>query len=95
VLPSRSHAGGAALVSRESAFLIGGGISIALGVVLGTALWVVKAGLTYPGAWFAAGGAIAFGGFFLYVSRDLRRYREAYVRALEAGESPPPGGPPL
>jgi hypothetical protein len=83
------------VVSRESVFWVGGGLSIALGVALGLALWVAGAGYEYAGAWFAAFGASGFGVFCLYVARDLQRYRAAYVRAIEAGLPPPPGGPPL
>jgi hypothetical protein len=83
------------VVSRETTFLVGGALSIALGALLGLALYLDGAGVAYAGIWLAAGICAGFGGFFVYVARDLHRFRQEYVAAIEAGRAPPPGGPPL
>ncbi len=83
------------MVLRETQFFVGGLLTIALGVVLAVALYGAGLGLDYFGAWFAAGGAVGFGAFFLYVSRDEHRARLAYLAAeLPGSAAVPPPGPP-
>lgn len=79
---------------RETVFYLGGGVVIALGVLLGFGLWATGAGLVYWSAWLSAGIAVGLGAFFVYVGRDARAFRRAWLRALEEGRPPPPGGPP-
>ena len=80
---------------RETTFRIGGILTIALGVALAYGLFQANAGVEFVDAWLAAGMAVGFGAFFLYVGRDLHRYRQEYLAAIEAGRPPPPGGPPI
>ena len=60
---------------RETTFLIGGILTIALGVLLGAGLYLAGAGVEYVDAWLASGIAVGFGAFFLYVARDEHRDR--------------------
>jgi hypothetical protein len=83
------------MVSRETTFFVGGVLSVALAVLLGIGLAWSGAGLAYGGIWLAAAICAGFGAFFLYVGRDLHRYRQEYLAAIEAGRPPPPGGPPV
>jgi len=79
---------------RETAFFVGGAVVIALGVLLGFGLGLAGAGLDAWSAWLSAGIAVGFGSFLLYVGRDARAFRRAWLRAHEEGRPPPPGGPP-
>ena len=79
---------------RETTFAIGGALAIALGLALAGGLAGAGAGAGYLDAWLAAVLSVAVGVFFVRVAHDARRFRAAYRRALEAGEEPPPGGPP-
>jgi hypothetical protein len=81
-------------VLRETTFYVGGGAVIALGIVLAIALWLAGLGLVYWSAWLSAGIAVGLGAFFLRVGRDARAFRRTWVREVEAGRPPPPGGPP-
>ncbi len=80
---------------RETTFLVGGGLTIGLGVALGVGLYWSAAGWAYASAWLAAGIAVGFGAFFVHVGRDEGHHRRAYLDALEAGRPPPPGEPPV
>jgi hypothetical protein len=80
---------------RETTFLLGGGLVIALGVALGVGLWLAGAGFEYAGAWLAAGIGVGLGAFLVAVGRDAARFRRQWLRDLEEGREPPPGGPPL
>lgn len=80
---------------RELTFWIGGAIAIALGAALAAGLLWAGAGLVYFDAWLAVPLAVVLGVFFLHVGSEMRRYRTQYLRAAEAGEPLPPGGPPL
>jgi hypothetical protein len=82
-------------MQRETTFLFGGGIAIALGVLLAIGLAWAGAGVDFSGAWLAAAFSVVLGAFFVHVSRDERRFRAEYLRAAETGRPPPPGGPPL
>jgi len=77
---------------RETTFRIGGVLTIALGVALAYGLFLANAGVEFIDAWLAAGIAVGFGGFFLFVARDEGRTRREYLRAAEEGDESPPGG---
>jgi len=79
---------------RETAFFVGGGVVIALGLLLGLGLWLAGAGLDSWSAWLSAGIAVGLGAFFVRVGRDARAYRRRWLEEVEAGRPPPPGGPP-
>jgi hypothetical protein len=79
---------------RERTFYLGGAAVIALGLLLGFGLWISGAGLFFWSAWLAAGIAVGLGAFFVYVGRQARSFRAEWMRELEAGRPPPPGGPP-
>ncbi|HYA57013.1 MAG TPA: hypothetical protein VEH57_00885 [Thermoplasmata archaeon] len=74
---------------RETTFLVGGALTIALGVALGAGLLWAGAGWDYVGAWLAAGMAVGFGWFFVYVARDEGRQRRQFLREQEKGEGSP------
>lgn len=76
---------------RETTFLVGGALTIALGIALGLGLFLSGAGIEFVDAWLAAGIAVGFGAFFLHVSRDEARNRREFLRAAENGAIPPPG----
>ncbi|HYB77770.1 MAG TPA: hypothetical protein VEE83_03705 [Thermoplasmata archaeon] len=76
---------------RETTFLIGGIVTVALGVLLGVALYLAGAGPEYSNAWLASGIAVGLGGFFVYVARDEHRTRLEFLRASEEEPSKPPG----
>jgi hypothetical protein len=78
---------------RETTFVIGGGLTIALGVALLIGLYLAGAGLIYFEAWLAGGIAVGFGAFFIYVGRDETRVRRAELHALDPGAAQPPGPP--
>ncbi len=79
---------------RETTFFVGGVVVAALGVLLGVGLWWSGAGVVYWSAWLAAGIAVGLGAFFVAVGRDARDYRRRWLRDVEQGREPPPGGPP-
>ena len=74
------------MVLRETTFVVGGGLTIGLGVALGTGLYVAGAGPEFFDAWLAAGLAVGFGGFFIYVGRSEGQERRRRLRELERGE---------
>ncbi|MFY9716868.1 MAG: hypothetical protein WAK40_02905 [Thermoplasmata archaeon] len=80
---------------RETTFLLGGAIAVGLGTSLAVGLLWADAGAAYLDGWLSAALAVVIGAFFLHVAREARRYRAEYLRAIEAGRTPPPGGPPL
>jgi len=80
---------------RETTFVVGGAVVIALGVLLGAALWLAGAGFVYWSAWLSAGIAVGLGAFFLRVGRQARQFRRRWLRDAEEGRSLPPGGPPV
>lgn len=79
---------------RETTFLIGGGVTIALGVVLALGLYLAGAGVEYFDAWLACGLAVGFGAFFLYVARDEHRDRLAFLASVEREPPEAPGSGP-
>lgn len=82
-------------MQRATTFALGGWIAVALGGLLAVGLAWAGAGVAFFGAWLSAAFSVLIGAFFLHVAREERRYRAEYLRAVEAGETPPPGGPPL
>jgi len=80
-------------MQRQTTFLVGGGMTIALGVALALGLLISGAGVDYLNAWLAAGLAVALGAFFVHVARDEGRYRRAHLEDLESEGRPPPSGP--
>jgi hypothetical protein len=76
---------------RETTFRIGGVLTIALGVALAYGLYIANAGIEFVDAWLAAGMAVGFGGFFLYVAREERRDRREFLRSAEEEGRAPPG----
>jgi hypothetical protein len=76
---------------RETQFLVGGGLTIALGAsLIGLLVWA-GAGFDYFGGYLGSGLAVGFGAFFVYVGRSERRER---APLLVAPELPPPPSPP-
>jgi hypothetical protein len=82
-------------VLRETTFWVGGAAVIALGVLLGFGLWFTGAGLLYASAWLAAGIAVGLGAFFVRVGQRARQFRRRWLKDVEDGRPPPPGGPPF
>ena len=74
------------MVLRETTFVVGGGLTIGLGVALAGGLYVAGAGLEFVDAWLAAGLAVGFGVFFIYVGRSEGKERRRRLRELESGE---------
>ena len=77
---------------RETTFLVGGGLMIALGVLLAVGLSIAGDGL--GDSWLAGGMSIVLGGFFVYVARAEHRDRLAFLAAAEKPPSEPPGSGP-
>ncbi len=71
------------MVLRETTFVVGGGLTIGLGLALGSALYWAGAGFEFFGAWLAAGLAVGLGAFFVYVGRAEGRERRQELGRLE------------
>lgn len=82
------------MVLRETTFLIGGILTIGLGVALGVGLYVAGAGFEYYPAWLAAALAVGFGVFFIYVSVDEARERRRFLASTEGNPAAGRNGPP-
>jgi hypothetical protein len=70
------------MVLRESTFVVGGLLVIALGVAFIAGLIWAGAGIDYFEAWLGAGITIGLGAFFVYVGRaeaEDRRRNPAWV----------------
>ncbi len=76
---------------RETTFLIGGAVTIALGLLLGVGLFWAGAGSDYFDAWLASGMAVGFGAFFLYVARGEHRDRLDFLARVEREAPERPG----
>ena len=72
------------MVLRETTFIVGGALTIGLGIALGYALYWTGAGFEFFGAWLAAGLAIGLGAFFVHVGRAEGRERRRELVGLEA-----------
>lgn len=85
-----SHRG----VLRDTTFVIGGGLVIAMGAALLLGLVWAGAGWQYASGWFGGILAIGFGAFFVQVGRAERAERRRFLRRYEpptSGRAPPPG----
>jgi len=73
---------------RETGFVIGGSLLVALGVAFWVAL--VFAGVEWDGVYFYAYLAlgIGLGGFFVYVGRAERRARVAFLERENSSVPP-------
>ena len=72
------------MVLRETMFVVGGALTIGLGVALGSALAWAGAGFEFFGGWLAAALAVAFGALFVYVGRAEGRERRRELDRLES-----------
>jgi hypothetical protein len=79
---------------RETTFVLGGALTIALGAALLVGLFLAGAGAQVPNAWLAGLVAIGFGAFFVHVGRDEVRTRREYLRGLDPEAIRPPRPPP-
>jgi hypothetical protein len=70
-------------MQRESTFRIGGILSCLLGLGLAYGLFAAGAGVEYVEAWLAAGIAVGFGAFFIYVAHDEAKTRREYLQSVE------------
>lgn len=75
---------------REVTFRVGGILTIALGLALGSGLYSAGVGWEFLDAWLACGIAVAFGVFFLYVAREEHRDRLAFLADAEREVDVPP-----
>ncbi len=74
---------------RETSFVIGGALTVALGIALVAGLVWAGAGVVYFNAWLAAAIAMGLGAFFIKVGRDAGEDRREALRRLEReGEGP-------
>ena len=73
------------MVLRETTFMVGGALTIGLGVALGAGLYLAGAGAVFFGGWIAAGLAVGFGAFFIQVGRSEGKERRRRLRELESG----------
>lgn len=71
------------MVLRETTFVVGGGLTIGLGIALGAGLYLAGAGFVYFDAWLSALLAVGFGVFFVYVGRSEGAERRRRLRELE------------
>ncbi len=77
---------------RETQFLVGGALTIALGVLLvGLLVWA-GAGFDYFGGYLGALLAVGFGAFFVYVGRSERQDRAPLLEVPDGPAPPPPPG---
>jgi hypothetical protein len=74
---------------RETTFVLGGALTVGLGLLLGVGLFLSGAGLEFYTAWLAAGIAVGLGAFFVSVGRSEGRERRRALRALEEGDAGP------
>ena len=78
---------------RDTTFLVGGALVIALGAAFALGLLWAGAGLGFAGAWLGAALAIGFGAFFVYVGSAERRERRRWLAGYDPNRpdaSPPP-----
>jgi hypothetical protein len=77
-------------MTRESAFWVGGALTIALGLAFAAGLVWAGAGLEYTSAYRGVGFAVVLGSFFLYVAGGEARERAS----LLAETAPDPADDP-
>jgi hypothetical protein len=73
---------------RETTFLLGGALTVALGVALALGLLWAGAGWEFWNGYVAAGLAVAFGLGFVQVGRAERADRRRTLAEWEPGASP-------
>jgi hypothetical protein len=71
-------------VARETTFVLGGSLVIAMGVAFMAGLWWSGAGWGFAGAWLGAILAVGFGVFFVQVGRGERQERLRFLRSYDA-----------
>ncbi|HYB79780.1 MAG TPA: hypothetical protein VEG66_08510 [Thermoplasmata archaeon] len=76
---------------RETTFLIGGCLLIALGALLALGLYLAGAGGDFANTWLAGGMSVVLGVFFVYVARAEHQDRRAFLEAAEKTPPEPPG----
>ncbi len=69
---------------RETTFVLGGALVIALGVAFAAGLAWAGAGWQYAGGWAGAAFAVGFGAFCVYVGRAETADRRRQLRAVDA-----------
>jgi hypothetical protein len=57
------------MVLRETTFVIGGTLTVGLGLALAAGLLLSHAGLDYNDSWLSVGIAVGLGVFFIYVGQ--------------------------
>jgi hypothetical protein len=80
------------MVLRETTFIVGGALTIGLGIALAYGLFVSGAGWEFVDAWLAAGIAVGFGAFFIYVGRAEAADRRRYLKEIEEDHQIPSEG---
>ena len=79
---------------RETTFLIGGGLLVALGVALAVGLYLAGAGAAFANTWLACVLSVVLGVFFVHVARAEHRERRAFLEQAERPPTGPPGSGP-
>jgi hypothetical protein len=80
-------------VLRDTTFVVGGGLVVAMGVAFALGLWWSGAGWIFASAWVGACLTVGFGGFFVYVGMAERRERRRFLAGYDpnqVGEGIPP-----
>lgn len=75
---------------RETTFLVGGTLTIALGLLLAGGLVWAGAGVDFYGGYLAAALAVGLGGFFFWVGGAEGRERRRILAGLEDRRPRPP-----
>jgi hypothetical protein len=81
------------MVLRETTFLLGGALTIGLGVALAAGLVWAGAGAAYFSAYIGCGLAVLLGSFFLYVGSAEGRERRAFLADTEPAADGGTSGP--
>ncbi|HTT72600.1 MAG TPA: hypothetical protein VMG99_00400 [Thermoplasmata archaeon] len=79
------------MVLRETQFLIGGAVVIALGLLLAAGLVWAGAGIEFFGGWLAALLAVGLGAFFVHVARLEAAERRRFLQAAAESDRPAAG----
>jgi hypothetical protein len=80
---------------RETTFVLGGYLVVALGSVLLLGLFLSGAGAAFFSGWLAGAASVGFGLFFLHVGRAEGRARRRALRTLESEGTRAPPPPPV
>jgi len=76
-------------VLRETTFVVGGGLTVALGAALVVGLALGGAGVAYFGAWLGGGLTIGMGAFCVYSGRAETRERRKDLDRVESDSGTP------